>query len=127
MPRQARAFWDGRAGCWASSAIGPVKYTKAGKSYRLKVFNKELRHRTRDELAAQAWVHAELVRQQAAAVPAGDLTFRELSEYYLQDAERELSEEAYARRVEALDRFGGWPARDHPQRMDALPARRIAA
>lgn len=127
MPRQAKAFFDKRAGCWASSAIGPVRFTKDGKSYRSKVFHKELTHPTKDALAAQAWVHSELERRRAALVPAGDLTFRQLTEFYLEDAERELGAEAYARRVEHLDRFGNWPGPDNPLRMDLRPVRRIAS
>jgi hypothetical protein len=125
MPRLPGAFYDERAGCWASSAIGELRVTRAGKPYRAKVFNKELTHPTRDRMAAQAWVQARLEAFAGAVVPESDLNFEGLSECYLQAAEGRLGPEAYDRANEHLTRFGNWPSAADPSRMDRRPARLV--
>lgn len=126
MPRPPGAFYDKRAGCWASSAIGELRTDRRGKIYRTKVFNRDLRHHTRDRVAAQSWVLSQLERLRTELAPAKDLTFAHVSEYYLQDAEARLGPEAYQRAVEHLDRFGNWPRGNDPNRMDMRLARTIS-
>ncbi|WP_422923060.1 tyrosine-type recombinase/integrase [Singulisphaera sp. PoT] len=125
MPRHGSAFWDKRAGCWASSALGELAYTKEGKAYRKKAFNRSLRHPTKDRLAAQRWVAEELERQAAGLVVAAELDFEAMTEIYLFEAERRLGPEAYDRTVEHLSRFGNWPSPGDPNRMDRRKARSI--
>lgn len=125
MPRPSGAFYDKRAGCWASSSIGELRETKDGRSYRTKVRNPDLRHPTKDRLAAQAWVAAELEARRLASASSGDPTFEHLSQYYLEDAERRVGPEALDRVAEHLDRFGKWPRADDPGRMDVRLARLV--
>lgn len=125
MPRKPKAFYDERAGCWASSAIGDLKVTPAGKTYRAKVFNLELTSKARDALAAQAWLHAELEAIEKAKRSSDDPTFAQVVEYYLEAVERRLAPETYDRRQEQLDRFGTWPRADDPQRFDLRLVRSI--
>jgi hypothetical protein len=117
MPRPARAFYDKRAGCWASSAIGDLKFAKDGKPYRDKVFNRELTHPTRDEVAAQAWLHAKLMEIELAKRSGEEPTFFDVSERYIDAMADSLGPETFDRRSEQLDRFGNWPGKDDPNRM----------
>src|SRR5262249_36732647 len=78
-----------------------------------------------DKAAAWAWLDQELNGQAAGVVRADGLTFRQLTEFYLEEAEKSLGAETYARRVEHLDRFGSWPAADNPRRMDLRLARSL--
>jgi hypothetical protein len=125
MPRPPGAFFDQRAGCWATSSLGELRETGDGRLYRTKVRNYDLRHPTRDKLAAQRWVAEELEKRARAVVPANDLSFRQLTELYLEVAENELSADAYDRRVEQLGRFGTWTPPGDQRPMDLFPCRQI--
>ncbi len=133
MGRDPKVFWDsGRKG-WTTSALGEVRTSKSGQVYRTKVTNRELGSGQRKE--AQAWLAAELARQEAAAAAAGvrvqdpgNPSFELVSEWYLQDGKgtRRLGAEAQARTAEHLRRFADYPGPRDPNRMGLLPIGRVA-
>jgi integrase len=125
MPRKPTVHWDKRAKAWTSSSLGELRKTKTGRWYRTKVFNREIDKD--DLLSAQAWLHGELKKERERRVTAADLTFEQLTEFYLQAQEGSLAKDTYDRRVEHLNRFGNWPAPDSPARMDLHRARLITA
>jgi integrase len=129
MGRPAKARYSEKYGCWVTSSLGEVKRTKSGREYRTLTRIEHLRHPTRDEVAAQAWLHARLERERVRVLLGDDITFRRLAEYYMEDAEKSgrLGAEAFKRSIEHLNRFGEWPAADDPYRMYARPCRQIAA
>jgi integrase len=126
MPKPQGAFFDKRAGCWASSSIGELRYTKAGKPYRTKVFNRDLTNPTKDRLAAQAWVKAELDAAKNRFRSTSDPNLFQVAEWYLESVQKTTSPETYRRRVEALRRVLGWPGPEHPQRIGLITARQLA-
>lgn len=126
MGRPAKAVYSKKYGCWVSTAIGEARETKAGRSYRALVRAPHLTHPTRDDSAAQAWLHNELANR-SRVILGDDVTFEQLTEFYLQESESRLGGETYDRAVEHLERFGNWPGRDDPSRMDVQPCRRIEA
>jgi integrase len=111
-----------------TQALGEVRVTKSGRPFRSLTLFKDLT-REQDRLAAQARLHQLLERGRVKLILGDDITFQQLTEYYLHDAEESgrLGPEAYQRTVEHLNRFGNWPAKDDPYRMDLRPCRQILA
>jgi integrase len=127
VPRAAGVFYDKRAGCWATNALGPMRTTKTGRRYRPRSYNRELAHPTKDRRAAEAWLSDELRKSTAEARPSRDPDLHAVIEWYLEAAEKDLAPETYDRRVEQLRRAADWPAPDHPQRLGLKRASAISA
>lgn len=107
--------------------MGEIRYTKKGQPYRPLTRFEDLKHPVRDNLAAQARLHKALELAEAQVVYGDDITFSQLTEFYLEDVAKtkKVGRETYDRKVEHLDRFGNWPDVNDPGRMDAMPCRRI--
>ncbi len=58
MHHKSSVSYDNRAGCWSTQALGELRETRAGRPYRSKTLWRDLTHTVRDELAAQARLHA---------------------------------------------------------------------
>ena len=65
-----------------------MRRTKAGRTYRPLTRFEDLRHPTRDHRVAQARLDAELRKAEASVVMGDDITFGQLSEFYLEDGEK---------------------------------------
>jgi|GEM_PF-4515024 len=88
MGRPAKASYSEKYGCWVTAALGETRRTKTGRTYRPLTLFKDLTHPTRDELAAQARLHRELERSTATTIVGDDITFEQLTEFYLEEAEK---------------------------------------
>lgn len=120
MGRPARVYWDESARAWATNAFGPMCYTKTGRAYRKKQRNYEIpKH---DQAGAWAWLAEGIEADRKKLAPISNITFEDVCEHYLKEAEQALPKETYSRRVEHLNRFGNWPSKGHPQRMDRRSA-----
>lgn len=129
MGRPAKAHYNRKYGCWVTTALGEARVAATGKVYRPLTRFADLKHPTRDALEAQARLHKLLKEAEAQVVYGDDITFRQLTEFYLEDLEKtkKVGRETFDRKVEHLTRFGDWPDKADPGRMDALPCRRIAS
>ena len=125
MPRQPGVHFDKRAGCWATSSLGEMRFTATGRGYRPKTYNRGLTHPTKDRQAARDWISAKLREKGEGAKVAGDPDLYQLAEWHLHDVEKVLSPKAYLVRAESLCRCLDWPGRDHPQRIGKIPAKKV--